>query len=119
VQVRLALRLLLPPCLRGDTASIASERSVPVFATTDPAILHVDGTNRAFHLIMGARTSLDVVPLDEPWPQMRYHLAQMASTLFFVFGSFFGIDTAAEPLSVGIAAPRTFHIGALFRLTGP
>jgi hypothetical protein len=67
----LAIRLLLPPFLIGDTPSIAQEIIVPVFATTDATIMHFDGTNRAFHLIVGPGKSFDVVTLDEPWPQMR------------------------------------------------
>ena len=46
---------------------------VPVFATADATILHLDRQNHAFHLIIGTREVGEIVTVHEPRAHMRQH----------------------------------------------
>jgi len=78
----------MPPSLIRDTSAIAEYIAVPAFASTDATILHFDGSDRAFHVVIGAREVCQIMPLDSSWPQMCEDLEQMAQTQAFVLSSF-------------------------------
>ena len=90
--------MLVLPFVIGDTPAIAKEIAIPVFAPTDAAVVHLDRTIRAFHIIVGARKSSKVVTLNKPWPQMRKHFQEMTKTETLVVGSFLPRNLARKAL---------------------
>src|SRR5581483_5709992 len=69
-QTPLSVRLLMPPFLIGNTSAIPEEIAIPVFASTDAAVVHFNGANRPLHVVVGARKAGKVVTLDQSGSQM-------------------------------------------------
>src|ERR1700730_6339338 len=64
IETSLSVNLLMPPFLVGNTPAIAQEIGTPVFPSTDAPIVHFDGPDRAFHVVIGSGKACHVVTLD-------------------------------------------------------
>ena len=64
-------RILLPPGSIGDGAAVAQEITIPVLAPTHAAILCLQSTNAALHVVVRAWEPLPVIALHQVWTQVR------------------------------------------------
>src|SRR5512135_931209 len=75
--------ILFPPLGVGNRAPITQQIAVPILATADAAVTHLEPADAAFHLIVGAWEPLPVVALHQVWPQVAELLQERGEALLF------------------------------------
>ena len=75
--------ILFPPLGVGNRAPITQQIAVPILATADAAVTHLEPADAAFHLIVGAWEPLPVVALHQVRPQVAELLQERGEALLF------------------------------------